>query len=115
MPVTSLDQAQKRESQIKQALAGLGEAPDVAKKRELGKKLRRAQRLRRRLLTEAERTAKADAHAPKIHRRSDIQALRFDIEFEQLEREIRIERDLVVDVLLVEAHLYDVVQKLYRI
>jgi len=63
MPVTSLDQAQKREAQIKQALAGLGEAPDVAKKREFGKKLRRAQRLRRRLLTEAERTGKADAKA----------------------------------------------------
>jgi len=44
-------------------VAGLGEAPDVAKKRELGKKLRRAQRLRRRMAVESERTAKADAKA----------------------------------------------------
>lgn len=63
MPATNLEQVQKREAQLKEAIAGLGEAPDVAKKRELGKKLRRAQRLRRRMAVESERTAKAEAKA----------------------------------------------------
>ena len=62
MPSTTIEQVQKREAKLKQAIAGLGEAPDIANKRELGKQLRRAQRLRRRLATEDERRAKT---APK--------------------------------------------------
>ena len=39
MPATTPEQAQKLEAQLKEAIAGLGEAPDVAKKRDLAKKL----------------------------------------------------------------------------
>ena len=61
MPSTTIEQVQKREAKLKQAIAGLGEAPDIANKRELGKQLRRAQRLRRRLATEDERRVKTAA------------------------------------------------------
>ena len=63
MPARTLEQAQKREAQVKEAIAGIGEAPDVAKTRELGKQLRRAQRLRRRLAVQAGRVAKAEEKA----------------------------------------------------
>jgi len=63
MPARTLEQAQKRETQVKEAIAAIGEAPDVAKTRELGKQLRRAQRLRRRLAVQAGRIAKAEEKA----------------------------------------------------
>jgi hypothetical protein len=63
MPATTLEQVQQREAQIKDAIAGLGEAPDVAKSRELGKQLRRVQRKRRALAAQAERAAKAEEKA----------------------------------------------------
>jgi len=62
MPAMTPEQAQKLEAQLKETIAGLGDAPDVAKKRELGKKIRRAQRLQRRMAVEAAKRAKA---APK--------------------------------------------------
>ncbi len=58
MPATTLERVQQREAKIKEAIAGLGEAPDVAKSRELGKQLRRIQRKRRALSVQAERVAK---------------------------------------------------------
>lgn len=61
MPSMTLEQAKKNETKMKETLAGLGEAPDVAAKREAAKNLRRAQRLRRRLTVEAERVAKTAA------------------------------------------------------
>ena len=61
MPTTTIEQVQQRETKIREAIAGLGDESDVAKKRELGKQLRRTQRLRRRLATEAERRVKTAA------------------------------------------------------
>ena len=62
MPSTTLDQVQKTEEKLQQAIAALGDAPDAAEKRALGKKLRRVQRKRRAMAVEAERKAKT---APK--------------------------------------------------
>jgi hypothetical protein len=62
MPTTTLEQIQKRETKLKQAIAGLGDAAEAEKKRELAKKLRRAQRHRRRMAVATERAAKT---APK--------------------------------------------------
>jgi hypothetical protein len=64
MPATSPERIQKAEAKLKEAIAGLGESPDATKKRELGKKLRRAQRLRRRKAVAAARRAKAASKKP---------------------------------------------------
>ena len=61
MPSTTLEQIQKREAQLKQAIAGLGDAGEAGKKRELAKKLRRAQRHRRRMTVAADRAARTSA------------------------------------------------------
>jgi hypothetical protein len=59
MPATTPDQIETLEAKLKTAIGGLGDAPDAAAKRELEKKLRRAQRRRRRMAVEAARQAKA--------------------------------------------------------
>ena len=47
MPSPTLEQLKQKEATLKQALAGQGESAEAAKRRELGKKLRRVQRKRR--------------------------------------------------------------------
>jgi len=57
VPVPNVEQMKQKEAAIKKAIAGLGDAPDVAKRRALGKKLRRAQRRRRKMVVELARKA----------------------------------------------------------
>ena len=57
MPVPTLDQLKEQEVSLRKLMAGQAESVDPAKKRELGKKIRRVQRKRRRLAVVAERRA----------------------------------------------------------
>ena len=57
MPMPSVEQLREKETSLKQTLADQGTASDVAKRRALGKKLRRTQRKRRKALVVAERSA----------------------------------------------------------
>ena len=60
MPVVNMDHIQKREAALKADLAKVADGADAPKQRALGKKLRRAQRKRRKLAVEIERrTAKS--------------------------------------------------------
>ncbi len=62
MPATNIEQLGQHEASLKKKIAG-GESLEAAKKRELGKKLRRAQRKRRRLVVAAARNAVKPAPA----------------------------------------------------
>lgn len=71
MPVPSIEQIQKKEAGLKKLIAEQGESMEAVPRRALGKKLRRAQRKRRRMEAHAARTkpkaapaAAAEAAAP---------------------------------------------------
>jgi hypothetical protein len=65
MPVPNIEQLKEREASIKKRLADQGESPDRAKRRELGKKLRRVQRRRRRMVAEEARKASKPKEQPE--------------------------------------------------
>ena len=65
MPVASLEQLKEKETSLTKALGELAETTDAAKRRAMGKKLRRAQRKRRKAVIEVERQAAKSKTAPE--------------------------------------------------
>jgi hypothetical protein len=63
MPVQNLEQIRERQGKLQATLAEKGESLDAAKRRELKKKIRRAQRKAQRVETMQARVAKAQAKA----------------------------------------------------
>ena len=64
MPVPTIEQLQQKEASLKQTIGEKGESLDKPKRRELAKKLRRVQRRRRRMVTEAVRRAPKPKEKP---------------------------------------------------
>ncbi len=65
MPAVNIEQLEKREILLKKLMAEQGESSEPAKRRALGKKLRRAQRKRRRLAIVMARKAVPAKAQPK--------------------------------------------------
>lgn len=65
MPVPNIEQLAKKEAALKKLIADQGESTDRAKRRALGKKLRRVQRRRRKLAVEVARRTVKPAAAPE--------------------------------------------------
>lgn len=59
MPLKTVEQVREKETRLKQRLAEKGGSMEQADRRELGRKLRRTQRKRRRLAVAAEKAARA--------------------------------------------------------
>ena len=70
MPSTSVDQLGKRIDALQSTLSGQGEGADVATKRRLTKQIKRAQRKRRRLMTEEDRVKAAAAKAAEAQQKA---------------------------------------------
>ena len=65
MPVPNVEQLKEKEASLKKLIADQGESTERAKRRALGKKLRRVQRRRRKMVVEAERRAAKPKAAPE--------------------------------------------------
>ena len=65
MPVPNVEQLKEKEASLKKLIADQGESTERAERRALGKKLRRVQRRRRKLVVEAERRAAKPKAAPE--------------------------------------------------
>jgi hypothetical protein len=63
MPAQTLEQVRQKQAQLEKAFAGLGEGADRTERRAVHKRLRRAQRKRRKLTAAAERGAKPEPQA----------------------------------------------------
>ena len=85
MPSPTVEQLQKREASIKKAIAALGEAPDVTKRRALRKKLKRTQRRRRLDVILAVR------HAPKPKAEVKAEEPKAEVKAEKPKAEVKAE------------------------
>jgi hypothetical protein len=65
MPAANIEQLKQREASLKKRISAQGESADRVERRALGKKLRRAQRKRRKLVIEAARKAGKPEPAPE--------------------------------------------------